>query len=76
MTSSVFGAQDKRILEAELLTGSAGLGDWWHRQQSSATSLGAMSMVNPCTKYNAYRLLCFTCFNMCPLLKVLHSRGV
>ena len=38
-------AQDKRVLEAELWTGSAGLSDWWRRQQAYATSLGAMSMV-------------------------------
>ena len=33
------------MLEAELWTGSAGLSDWWRRQQAYATSLGAMSMV-------------------------------
>ena len=76
MTSGVSDAQDKHILEAELLTGSAGLGDWWRRQQAYATSLGAMSMVNSCTKSKTFRLLCFTCFNMCPLLEVLNSRGL
>ena len=39
------GLQDGRVLEAELWTGSAGLSDWWHRQQAYSSSLANMSMV-------------------------------
>ena len=40
--------QGKGVLEAELWTGSAGLADWWHRQQAYAASLAGMSMVRLC----------------------------